>query len=482
MNSLRRDASCRKVKSKMQYQNKKLKEFEDYIHNKKIAVIGLGVSNKPLISYFYHLGAKVSFFDKRSIDKIDEDIISEIQKYGFELYTGEDNLKHLQGFSIIFRSPSCRPDTPEIVAEVQKGAVLTSEIEMLMELCPGTIIGITGSDGKTTTTNLIYQILKENGYHCYLGGNIGIPLFTKVKEMKLEDIVVLELSSFQLMNMKISPHISVITNISPNHLDIHKSYEEYIDAKKNIFKFQKENDILVLNYDNEITRKFKNEAKGKVVYFSRKEKLENGIIYDKGTIKQCEDNVRRHILNVKDVVLRGVHNYENICAAVAATSSLVEPETQVKAIKQFKGVEHRLEFVKEINGVKWYNDSIGTSPTRTIAGLHSFDEKIVLIAGGYDKHLDYTPIAKPIVENVSQLILMGATAPKIEEAVKNELKLQNKTMSIYHCQSLKETVEKANEVAKKGEIVLFSPASASFDLFKNFEDRGNQFKALVQKL
>lgn len=466
----------------MKFVNKKLQEFEQYIKGKKVAIIGLGVSNIPLLDYLYKLKVQVSIFDKREIEALDKEAKAKIEQYNFKLYCGKDSLQFLKGFDVIFRSPSCMPNTKEVAEEVEKGAYLTSEIEMLMQTCPGTIIGITGSDGKTTTTNLIYQILKEKGYNCYLGGNVGIPLFTKVGEMLPEDIIVLELSSFQLMNMKISPHISVITNISPNHLDIHKNYEEYIDAKKNIFKYQNENDILVLNYDNEITRNMKPEANGKVIYFSKAEKLENGIIYDNGIIKSCKDNLRRHIINVEDVILRGMHNYENICAAIAATSSLVEPEIQIEAIKKFKGVEHRIEFIRELNGVKWYNDSIGTSPTRTIAGLNAFEEKIVLIAGGYDKHLDYTPIAKPIVENVSSLILMGATAPKIEEVVKKELNAEGKKMPMFHCSSLKETVEKAKEIAKSGEIVLFSPASASFDLFKNFEDRGNQFKELVRNL
>lgn len=466
----------------MDFVNKKLDEFESYIKGKRVAIIGLGVSNIPLIDYFYNLGANVAFFDKRPIEKLDKEAVEKIHNYNFELYLGENNLENLKGFSIIFRSPSCRPDTSEIVDEVRKGAVLTSEIEMLMQTCPATIIGITGSDGKTTTTSLIYEIIKQSGKKCYLGGNIGFPLFTKVREMTPEDVVVLELSSFQLMDMQISPHIAVITNISPNHLDIHKSYEEYIDAKKNIFKSQNENDILVINYDNEITKEFKNEANGKVIYFSRKSKLDDGIIYDDEKIKECKDKVRRHILNVKDIHLRGMHNYENVCAAIAATASLVEPEIQAKAIQNFKGVAHRLEFVREIDGVKWYNDSIGTSPTRTIAGLNSFDEKIVLIAGGYDKHLDYTPIAKPIVANVSKLILMGATAEKIEKVVRDELEAQGKNMPIYHCGSLNEVVNKAREIATPDEIVLFSPASASFDLFKNFEERGNLFKELVNNL
>ena len=466
----------------MGYQNKKLEEFEQYITGKKVAIIGLGISNIPLLDYFYQLHCKVSIFDKREEEKLDKQAVKKIQNYAFELYTGQEAMQHLVGFDIIFRSPSCRPDTPEIVKELERGAVLTSEIEMLMQTCPGTIIGITGSDGKTTTTNLIYHILKEKGYHCYLGGNIGIPLFTKVSEMRPEDMVVLELSSFQLMDMQSSPHISVITNISPNHLDIHKSYEEYIEAKKNIFKYQNEDDILVINYDNTITKDFKAEAKGKVIYFSRKQKLEDGVICDSGIIKSCEEKVRRHILNTKDILLRGVHNHENICSAIAATASLVEPEIQAEAIKKFKGVEHRLEFIRELNEVKWYNDSIGTSPTRTIAGLNSFSEKIVLIAGGYDKHLDYTPIAKPIVSNVSKLILMGATAPKIEEVVVQELEMQGKELPIYHCNTLQETVEKAYEIANSDEIVLFSPASASFDMFKNFEERGEMFKELVQNI
>lgn len=466
----------------MDFVNKKLDEFENYIRGKRVAIIGLGVSNIPLIDYFHNLGASVAFFDKRPVEKLDKEAVQKIHNYNFDLYLGENNLENLKGFSVIFRSPSCRPDTPEIVDEVRKGAVLTSEIEMLMQTCPATIIGITGSDGKTTTTSLIYEIIKQSGKKCYLGGNIGLPLFTKVREMTPEDVVVLELSSFQLMDMQISPHIAVITNISPNHLDIHKSYEEYIDAKKNIFKSQNENDILVINYDNEITKEFKNEANGKVIYFSRKTKLDDGIIYDYEKIKECKDKVRRHILNVKDIHLRGVHNYENVCAAIAATASLVEPEVQAKAIQNFKGVAHRLEFVREIDGVKWYNDSIGTSPTRTIAGLNSFAEKIVLIAGGYDKHLDYTPIAKPIVENVGALILLGQTANKIYSAVTYELKFTKKELPICKVTTLEEAIQKAKEVSKKGDVVLFSPASASFDMFKNFEERGNKFKQILNKL
>ena len=465
----------------MSYINKELIELNNYLKNRKVAIIGLGVSNLPLLDYMHNVGAKVTVFDNRIIEDIPKDTMKKITDYAMEFSLGPNNLSKLEGFDIIFRSPSCLPTVPELQKEVERGAILTSEIEMLMKLCPGKVIGVTGSDGKTTTTTLIYEILKANGYNCYLGGNIGTPLFTKLNEMTPDDIIVLELSSFQLMGMEISPSISVITNISPNHLNVHSSYEEYIDAKKNIFKYQDKGGIVVLNYDNAITKSAAKEANGKVVFFS-KTKLEDGIILDGDIIKECKDKLRRHILSTNTVALRGTHNYENICAAIAATSSLVEVEDAVKAVQEFKGVQHRLEFIREIDGVKWYNDSIGTSPTRTIAGLHSFDERIVLIAGGYDKHLDYTPIAKPILEKVDSLILIGDTAPKIFDAVKNEAEKQGKDIKIYMCDEFKNTVLVAKKVAKPGQIVLFSPASASFDLFKNFEERGNKFKELVNNI
>ncbi len=300
--------------------------------------------------------------------------------------------------------------------------------------------------------------------------------------MKSEDYIVLELSSFQLMNMNISPKISVITNISPNHLNVHSSYEEYIDAKKNIFKNQTRDDIVVLNYDNDITREASKEAEGRVIFFSSKTKIDDGIILDEDVIKECNDRIRRHIMNTKDVLLRGKHNYENICAAIAATKTLVDIDTQIEAIKEFTGVEHRIEFIREIDEVKWYNDSIGTSPTRTIAGLNSFEEPIVLIAGGYDKHLDYAPMAKPVLDNVKTLILMGQTAEKIFLAVKEEGEKENKKVDTYMCDTLEEAARLAKKFAEPGDVILFSPASASFDMFRNFEERGKKFKEIVNNI
>ena len=466
----------------MEFINQKLIEFNKYLKGKKVAIIGLGVSNLPLLKYMYEKETEITIFDEKEQKEIPRKLLEKIEKYNSKAFFGKKCFENLKNFDIIFRSPSCLPTRGELLAEKERGAIITSEIEMLMKLSPCQIIGVTGSDGKTTTTSLIYNILKKAGYNTYLGGNIGIPLFTKLDEIKPQDILVLELSSFQLMDMEISPNIAVITNITPNHLNIHKDYNEYIEAKKTIFKYQNENDYLVLNYDNEITRNCNKEAISKIIYFSSKEKLDNGFIIDNKIIKKCEDGIRKHILDTKDILLRGNHNFENIATALAATNMLVDEEVAVEAIKEFKAVEHRLEFVKEIDGVKWYNDSVSSSPTRTIAGLNSFDEDIVLIAGGYDKNLDYTPLSKPILKKVKTLILLGATSGKIFDAVKKEEEKEGKNINIYVCDNLEDTVNLAKRYSKPGEVVLFSPASASFDMFKNFADRGNKFKNLVNKL
>ena len=466
----------------MSFVNKKLEEFNEYIRFRKVAVIGLGVSNMPLLEYLYEKKAQVTVFDERTIDEIPSETINKINTYEFSYSFGKNCLEKLNGFNIIFRSPSCLPTRAELQKEADRGAIVTTEVEMLMEICPCKIVGVTGSDGKTTTTSLINAILKKAGYKTFLGGNIGTPLFTKLPEMEPNDIVVLELSSFQLMNMHISPDIAVITNITPNHLNIHKDYQEYIDAKKCIFKNQNEKGILILNYDNDITRECAKEANGNVVFFSSKVKLDNGFIVDGNIIKECNDKVRKHILNTDEVILRGNHNFQNIATALAATKTLVDTDIAVQAIKEFKPVDHRIEFVKEIDGVKWYNDSASSSPTRTISGINAFKENIILIAGGYDKNLEYEPLAKPVVDKVSTLILIGQTAEKIYDVVKNESEKENKKINIYMCDTLEQTIEIAKKSAKKGDVVLFSPASASFDMFKNFADRGHKFKDLVNKI
>lgn len=466
----------------MEYINKKLEEFNKFLDSKKVAIIGMGVSNLPLLDYFYDKNAKVTVFDKNTPS---DEIMEKINKYRYEVEIGEYNLSRLNGFDIIFRSPSVLPTREELVTAANKGAIITSEIEMVLKLAPCKIIGVTGTEGKTTTTSIIYEILKSSGKNCFLGGNIGKPIFTEIKNMKPEDIVVLELSSFQLMGMKVSPNISVVTNMYPDHLNIHSSYEEYQQAKKNIFLHQNENGVVILNYDNEITRKFADEVKSKLVFFSSLEKLENGYVYDRKdeTIKSYVNGKSENILKKQEIKLRGIHNYENICAALAATAPIVDEKSQIKAIKEFNGVEHRLEFVRELNGVKYYNDSIGTSPASTIAGLNAFDENIILLAGGSDKGLDYTEIGETIAKKVRVLLLTGPTAEKIENATKLAMSKSGKeTVEIIHCKDLQEAVSMANEKAKSGEIVLMSPASASFDAFKNFIERGIKFKEFVNNL
>ena len=463
----------------MEFKNKKLEEFEKNIKNKKVAVIGVGVSNIPLIDYLYEKQAIVTIFDNKEAEKIPKEISEKIKKYNFEFYFGSRSLDNLHGYDIIFRSPSCLPTKPELVREKERGAIITTEIEQLIKMAPCKVIGITGSDGKTTTTTLTAKILEDAGYNVYLGGNIGIPLFTKLKDIKPEDIIVLELSSFQLMGMEVSPDIAAITNITPNHLNVHKDYQEYIDAKKNIYKHQKSTGILVLNADNELTNSCQNDANGDVILFSSKQRLDYGYIVEDGIIKECNDGIRRHLISQEEIKLKGIHNLQNICTALALTKDLVSTEKALNTIKEFSGVKHRLELVRVLNGVEWYNDSASTSPTRGISALNSFNKEIVLIAGGADKNLDYTPLGIKIVEKVKSLILIGQTASKIYEAVKIEEEKQNKKVDIHMCETFKQSLELAKRIAKPGQIVLFSPASTSFDMFKDMYDRGDKFRKEV---
>lgn len=472
----------RKSKERVKILNEKWQEFNQYLKHRKVAVLGVGVSNGPLLDYLYQVGADVSIFDNKKVEELSSEVRNKITSYAMKGFFGETSLENLKDFDLILRSPSILPTRKELSQAEKRGAIVTSEIELFMKMCPCYMIGVTGSDGKTTTSTLISKILEKAGYTCHLGGNIGTPLFTKLPNINKEDIVILELSSFQLMQMEVSPQTAVITNISPNHLNIHHSYEEYIEAKKQIFLHQSEDNIVVLNYDNDITRKLKDQIIGKVRYFSSKTKLEDGWIVDDGKIKECHDRLREHILHTKQIPLRGIHNYENICAALAATKDFVEPTIATKAILEFQAVEHRLEYLGKIQDVKWYNDSVSSTPTRTIAGLNSFEEEIVLIAGGYDKNIDYTPLVKPILEKVKALILLGQTAEKIINGVTQELEKRQQSLPIFVCDNLEQTVQIAYKIAKPGQVVLFSPASASFDMFENFAQRGQIFKQLVNNL
>ena len=463
--------------------SKTLEAFKEEILNKSIAVLGLGVSNRPVIEFLCGLGAKVTGFDKSSRDNLGK-AADEMEKVGASLVLGENYLSFLSGYDIIFKTPGIRHDIPELIKAVNEGAKLTSEMEVFIDLCPAKIFAVTGSDGKTTTTTIIYKMLIEEGYNCWLGGNIGTPLLDKIENINKDDYVILELSSFQLQTIKKSPDIAVITNISPNHLDVHNSMDEYIEAKKNIFRYQKAGNRLILNYDNMITRGFGNTAKGEVIYFSRREVLNNGVFIEDKYLTYKKKILFMHAIERDSIVIPGLHNVENYLAAMAAVWGYVKIENIKKVAQEFRGVEHRIELVREYNGVKYYNDSIGSSPTRTKASLNAFNSKLILIAGGYDKKIPYDLMGEVIFRKVKKLILMGKTGHKIKKAYTkycNDNSIPT-NISIFYADSMEEAVAISNNVSDYGDIVILSPASASFDMYKNFEERGNHFKSIVRKL
>lgn len=463
--------------------NIKLNEFKENIKGKRVAVLGIGISHIPLIKYLSRHGVDITAFDKSDENKL-KDVIKEFKDINIKYSLGVDYLKNLKGFDLIFKTPGMRFDVPELEAAREQGAQVTSEMEVFLKVCPAPIFAVTGSDGKTTTTTLIYNMLIEQGYNCWLGGNIGTPLLNRIDEIKETDKVVLELSSFQLHTMTQSPKVAVVTNLAPNHLDMHKSMEEYVEAKKNIYLHQSAKDKLILNFDNDITRDFHKEAKGKVVYFSRVNEIDSGAKMNGEMLVYSDGKGDRDIVNAGDIVIPGVHNIENYLAAIAAVIDYVEIDTIRRVATNFKGVEHRIELVRELKGVKFYNDSIASSPSRTIAGLNSFKQKVILIAGGYDKKIPYDVMGEVLVNKLKGLVLIGQTAPKIEQALMDEMRKTGygKDIVIIRCDTLKEAVERAYECAKSGDIITMSPASASFDMFKNFEERGKQFKDIVNSL
>ena len=590
--------------------NSKLEQFKETLRGKRVAVVGLGVSNTPLIKYIARLGADVTVFDIGDETKLSR-YISELKGLGVQFSLGPGYLGLLRGFDIIYKTPIVRHDTPELLAEKGRGAIVTSEMEAFMELCPAKMFGVTGSDGKTTTATIIYEILKTEGYKCWLGGNIGTPLFDKLDMIGEGDMVVLELSSFQLQTIRKSPDVAVITNLSPNHLDVHKSYGEYVESKKNIFLHQDSKSLCVLNYDCNDTRSLIPKAKGRLAVFSLKnggmcqpvdgldrggmcppvdglnrgntyptldglgrggmcppvDELNRGNTYptvdglDRGGMCPPVDGLNRGntyptvdgldrggmcpptramgtgyayliggdiyyrsgatpdithpagsdaggnsairdsatpnssynsgstwIMNSADIKLMGSHNIANYLAAICAVKDFVNCQSIRKVATSFLGVEHRLEFVRTVGGISFYNDSIASSPSRTIACLNTFSSQIILIAGGKDKNLDYSCLGEYLLTKVKVLVLYGQTSEKI----KNSLLLciaddDTKTTSIpypriFECTDIHEAVNTAWENAVTGDTVVLSPASASFDMFRNFEERGHVFKSIVNGL
>ncbi len=443
--------------------------FESYftsLRGKRIAVLGLGVSNRPLVRLLLEFGCDVTGCDRTPREQVDQEVLD----LGCKLSLGEDYLEGVEA-DVLFRTPGMHPGHPAIRTLAAKGARVTSEMEVFFEVCPCNLIAVTGSDGKTTTTTLISEMLKASGKTVWLGGNIGTPLLPLARQMGKDDFAVVELSSFQLMDMRRSPARAVVTNLAPNHLDVHKDMDEYVEAKKNIFRYQSGEDLLILNADNAITDGF--TGNGVTRKFSRRGTahvcLKDGVITRGGEA----------VLPVSEILLPGVHNIENYMAAIAAVEGLVSDVEIRRVAANFGGVEHRIELVRIKDGVRFYNDSIASSPSRTMAGLCSFPEKVILIAGGYDKNIPYDELGPEICEHVKLLVLGGATGHKIRAAVES---CPGEQPEILDCPDFEAAVRAAAAAAKPGDVVLMSPASAAFDQFKNFMVRGAFFKKLVKEL
>ncbi len=454
----------------------KFDEFAQSVKGKDITVVGIGISNLPLIKFLAAYGANVTARDERARKDMAE-TADELEKMGVNLIFGDGYLKDLSG-DVIFKTPGMRFDVPELLAAKERGSKVTSEMEVFFDVCPAHIIAVTGSDGKTTTTTLIHKMMTNAGYTTWLGGNIGAPVLTDTGKMKEDDWVILELSSFQLHTMRKSPEIAVITNISPNHLDKHKDYEEYIDAKKNIMRYQREGNVLVVNADNDVTAKIGREAAGAVRYFSRRGKADvylEGDVIKRGSVE---------VLNINDIKIPGMHNVENYMAAIAAVSGLVGDDVIRDIAKTFGGVEHRIELVRILDGVRYYNSSIDSSPNRTINTLRVFPEKVILIAGGKDKGIPFDSLGPALAEYVKTLILIGETSGKINDALNDEINRtgKGKNIEVIRVQSYEDAVNTARSRAESGDVVLLSPASTSYDIFHNFMERGNLFKKIVNEL
>lgn len=460
----------------------KIQSFFENVNGKTVAFCGIGGSNLPLIKLFRKYGAEVIACDKREREALGEN--AELaESYGAKLSLGENYLSDLQA-DIIFRTPGMKFYMDELNAARNRGVAVTSEMEVFFDLCPCRIIAVTGSDGKTTTTTIISEILKAQGYTVHLGGNIGRPLLPDIEIIKPEDVAVVELSSFQLISMRKSPDIAVVTNLAPNHLDIHKDMQEYIDAKKNIVLHQNAFGRAVLNLDNEISYSFRDIVRGRTYLFSRRSEVENGAYMDTdGTIYMNEYGRKTRIMNADEIKIPGLHNIENYLSAISAVWGMADAETIKNVAVSFGGVEHRAELVRELDGVKYYNDAIGTSPTRTIKGtLSLYDRKIILIAGGYDKKIPYDEMGRVVPEKVKTLILFGATADKIEAATKAAPAYSEGNPVIIRVENMEQAVAAARENAQPGDIVSMSPASASFDMYKNFAEKGLHFKRIVNEL
>ena len=482
----------------------KEKIFE-YLKDKKIVLLGFGISNQAVAKFLDELAINFQVRDQKNCD-----LNIKFKNSKPEFIFGENYLKNLN-CDLIFRSPGIRPDLIE-----DKSYILSSEIEFFLKFCPTeNVFAITGSDGKSTTTSIIYELLKSSGKKVFLGGNIGTPILPQICKISDKDFVVLELSSFQLMTCKINPKVAVITNISENHLDWHKNFNEYVYSKINIFKNQGKNpalsqnenvlplkttlfsghrpermnyfkssydNLLVSNFDCKILNEISEKATRKKRFFSVKSKISDGCYLDKdGYINFCENGKVFKIIHKNEIKIPGIHNIENFMAAISACYNFVSLENIKFVANNFKGLSHRIEFVAEISSVRYYDDSIASTPNRVLKGAFSiFENNIILIAGGYDKNLNFKEFGEKICDKVKILILIGQTAEKIENCVKNCKNF--KKPKIFKADSMKSAVNFAYHNAFNNDVILLSPACASFGMYSNFEERGTDFKNCVLNL
>lgn len=452
--------------------------------DRRATIIGLGREGTALAKFLAQRGAIVTVSDLKPPEEL-RDNMAELKDLPIRFVLGEHPAEVLET-DVLFVSPGVPLEAPIVAAARERNIPISSETKLFFQLCPAPIIGITGSNGKTTTTTLVGEMLKAAGHKTYVGGNIGQPLIGRLDEMDPSDRVVMELSSFQLELIESSPHIAAILNVTPDHLDRHPSLASYLEAKKNIILHQTAEDFALLSYDNQITRQLKDECRGRVLLFSQTMEPEEGAFRRDGQVMVRFEDTERRICDVKEIRLLGPHNVDNVLASVALASIVgVPPETMATVVASFAGIEHNLELVREIRGVRYYDDSSATSPQRTIAALRSFAEPIVLLAGGRHKNLPLEQLAQLAVEKVKHLILFGEAAPLLAEAVKgyrSEVKSPLTSPEIYRCATLEGALETAAQVAQPGDVVLLSPACASFDMFRDFAERGERFKELVNNL
>ncbi|MBE6741860.1 MAG: UDP-N-acetylmuramoyl-L-alanine--D-glutamate ligase [Ruminococcaceae bacterium] len=471
-----------------------MNQAEKYIQTvkgKKIALVGMGVANTPCAKFLAQHGIEVYACDKRDKEYIGKEVCDELEALGVKFSLGDNYLDILPEMDIVFRSHGILPFQNEWIGEcIERGVTVTTEMEVFFEYCPCKIFAITGSNGKTTTTTLISKMLEAEGNRVFLGGNIGKALMPTLDEITENDIAVVELSSFQLLtmgNLRNKPDVAVVTNIECTHQDHHISLDEYVDAKRNILIYQNENQRTVLNADcdysigNRVYHDMRYDVRGKLFEFSIKHPVENGAFMDtaSGDIYYCENGEKTLIMNKNDIVIPGDHNIENYCTAISAVWGCVKPETIKNIAQTFGGVEHRIEFVREYKGVKYYNDSIATSPSRVISGLKAFGRKIIVIMGGSDKGNDLTEMVPYILKYCKVLVLNGTTANRIYDAVRNNSRFEESGLKVIMTDKLENALAIAKEEAEEGDIVSLCPACPAFDQFKTFEYRGRKYKEMV---